>query len=536
MRAGKRVVGAVNRQAWDEYEQCFAPEVFAESRRKVVGFLREDFSPSESRRLIEGDGAMRLRLAVVAVRGERLALTRLEVGTADVSPGAPHDEFLTLGGLDGDGRIALHVAFDSDDIDAAMAELDALHAQFEHEQPKPPRLDNACVQAIRKVNAAIGREAWSEYEAMFATDVFVESRRKIVGFPEVVYSPREWTHQVKDLRGIGAESHRYVVVAVRGERLALTRLAIGTGDASPGAPQEEVLHLHGLDEDGRIALQIFFDIDDIDAAMAELDAVHAQFENEQPSAPRLDNAANRVLERYFAHFAAREWNAMAETLAGDFMTDDRRRVVNAGIRHGRDAEIANMRAFAEVGTLDITLTVVATRGERIVLVRDYLSVRDWSDSSYSGVSVIEINADNQISAHVLFDVDDFDAAVTELDARYLAGEGAAHAHTWSVITQAYAALNRHEMPAMTPIGWISTIDRLAAIESGDLSRIPPCRVGRLTAQANICIEAVYRLSHRGAVVSHAAHGISRRGRRRRVAHGRLVDGRRRPDQSLRAIR
>ena len=75
---------------------------------------------------------------------------------------------------------------------------------------------------------------------------------------------------------------------------------------------------------------------------------------------------------------------------------------------------------------------MATRGERIVLVRDYLSVRDWSDSSYSGVSVMEINADNQISAHVLFDVDDFDAAVTELDARYLAGEAAAHANTWSV--------------------------------------------------------------------------------------------------------
>ncbi len=51
-------------------------------------------------------------------------------------------------------------------------------------------------------------------------------------------------------------------------------------------------------------------------------------------------------------------------------TDDRRRVVNAGVRHGRDAEIANMQAFAEVGTLNITLTVIATRGERLVLVRD----------------------------------------------------------------------------------------------------------------------------------------------------------------------
>ena len=32
----------------------------------------------------------------------------------------------------------------------------------------------------------------------------------------------------------------------------------------------------------------------------------------------------------------------------------------------------------------------------------------------------------------MFDLDDFDAAIAELDARYLAGEAAAHAHTWSV--------------------------------------------------------------------------------------------------------
>ena len=31
----------------------------------------------------------------------------------------------------------------------------------------------------------------------------------------------------------------------------------------------------------------------------------------------------------------------------------------------------------------------------------------------------------------MFDLDDFDAAIAELDARYLAGEAAAHARTWS---------------------------------------------------------------------------------------------------------
>ena len=46
----------------------------------------------------------------------------------------------------------------------------------------------------------------------------------------------------------------------------------------------------------------------------------------------------------------------------------------------------------------------------------------------------------------MFDPDDIDAAFEELDARYLAGEAAAHAHTWSVIAGAYAAFNRQRTP------------------------------------------------------------------------------------------
>ena len=40
---------------------------------------------------------------------------------------------------------------------------------------------------------------------------------------------------------------------------------------------------------------------------------------------------------------------MAEILADDMCNDDRRRVVGAGVLHGRDADIAHMRAIADVG-------------------------------------------------------------------------------------------------------------------------------------------------------------------------------------------
>ena len=40
-----------------------------------------------------------------------------------------------------------------------------------------------------------------------------------------------------------------------------------------------------IDEEGRIASQVWFDLDDMDAAIAELDAMHARLE-EPPPQPR----------------------------------------------------------------------------------------------------------------------------------------------------------------------------------------------------------------------------------------------------------
>ena len=51
-----------------------------------------------------------------------------------------------------------------------------------------------------------------------------------------------------------------------------------------------------------------FDEEDLDTALAKFD------ELSRP-APRLENAASRVYERFLACFGARDWNAGAEMLA-----------------------------------------------------------------------------------------------------------------------------------------------------------------------------------------------------------------------------
>ncbi len=107
------------------------------------------------------------------------------------------------------------------------------------------------------------------------------------------------------------------------------------------------------------------------------------------------------------------------------------------------------------------------------------------------VSIIEIDADERIVARVVFDPDDIDAALEELDARYLAGEAAAHAHTWSVITQGFAVLNRREMPQTTP-DWVNIDHRRGtSIASGEMSAVlAPRGSTRLTrgASSRQCID------------------------------------------------
>ena len=124
--------------------------------------------------------------------------------------------------------------------------------------------------------------------------------------------------------------------------------------------------------------------------------------------------------------------------------------------------------------------------------------------------MVEINADKRIVARVAFDLDDIDAAFEELDTRYLAGEAAAHARTWSVIAAGYASLNRYEVPESAP-DYVNIDRRLrATFAAGDMAKNLRA-AWDLAPDLRGYIETVHRLSDLGAVVTHAAHGTSHQG-------------------------
>jgi hypothetical protein len=155
---------------------------------------------------------------------------------------------------------------------------------------------------------------------------------------------------------------------------------------------------------------------------------------------------------------------------------------------------------------------VAIRGSRLVLRR--LMFRDHSEVgrpiAVEALVLIEVTDDELVGANVVFNLDDVDSAFAELDARYLAREAAAHAHTWSVIANGYAALNRRELFATTP-DWVNVDHRHGTgFEPGGFFEFIRA-ASEVAPDMRRTIEAVHRLNTLGAVFTHTAYGTSREG-------------------------
>ena len=170
----------------------------------------------------------------------------------------------------------------------------------------------------------------------------------------------------------------------------------------------------------------------------------------------------------------------------------------------------------------MTSAVIATRGERLALTRVRFSSRDQRPEAFDTevLNIVEIDADDRVAACVVFDPDDIEAAFEELDARYLAGEAAAHAHTWSVITRGATPRSIGTNCLATTPDWVNIDHRRGtSIAPGDMTELLCALRGSSRRTFSSYIEAVHRLNDLGAVVTHSGARDLARGLRRRVAGG-----------------
>ena len=475
---------------WDALAGILAEDVSVDDRRRVVnaGVRHGRAIDIADMRAAAEIGVTNIASTVVGTRGERLVLSRNRLTGRDQRPDAFQEEVIDIVEIDHDDRICARIFFD--DIDAAFAELDARYLAGEAA---------AYAHTWSLVTGAYAALDRRELSATTPDWINVDHRKA------AAFAPGEMIAYLNAGWGLGHEIKNYIVAVHR-----LNTIGAVVTHASHGRSKE------GFDAEWRETALVTFEGDLLSRAElfdeADVDRAIAKFDQLSQPAPRLENTASRVGARYLAHFAPRDWDTMAEMLADDFWADDRRHVVNAGVRQGRDTELANLRAVADVGIVDLTSMPIAIRGERLVLARHDIIARDSPDGSVAAevIDVVEINGDNKISTQIMFDTEDLDAAFAELDARYLAGEAAAHSHTWSLIMRTADAFNRHEVPPTTP-GWVNIDHRRAtAFAAGDFPEYMRAAWDQIP-DLSLRIEAVHRLSDFGAVLANTLRGTSQEG-------------------------
>jgi class 3 adenylate cyclase len=363
-----------------------------------------------------------------------------------------------------DGRVARLEYFAADAFDAAIKRLGDLG-------PGPPSLENACTRHAAELRTRWMEADWDGVAELLADDAVWDDRRPL--FAAVMRGRDAYVQHVRTIGGLGEFEVSDTTLAVRGERAAMIRRVTSRSDGDD--PLLEVLAVLTIDEHGRSRGQVVFDAADFDAALAELertyvadeaatdtadnlDAARARYAEVGASTVTIENAASRIASSIEVLRAEGQWGACARLLAADATIEDRRRGARTNIS-GRDACVASFEALNELGTVDVQDLWMAVRGDRLALGRRRFAAPDEDGAVVDVLMVNEIDADGLAKRQVVFDLGDDDAAYSELERLYLAGEAVAHGTAYRIALRYAELVNAH--------AW----DDLLGLWAGDLAVI-----------------------------------------------------------------
>jgi class 3 adenylate cyclase len=299
----------------------------ARGREQVVEYYRTlmDLAPDARLRIKHSRRAERGMLSLAEWIGSR-------DGGAFVAPRLAVHEF------DDQDCICRTDVYDPNHIDAAFGRLDQLRASVA--APAAHRFPTAATITATAVSQAIGDGDSDSIVALCAPGFRVSDRRSRVPARELEQTSYEDFFGV--LFDATERSQERESIATRGERLLLShnRLRLTWRDFGPA--EFELLELLEIDRDGLLTEIVEFDVDDLHAAFAELDARYSAIE---PHAARWNALCRAINDR--------DWASVEELLTPEAVFDDHR-AVSVLTTQGRDGVVAGWRAFVDI-TPDVHL-------------------------------------------------------------------------------------------------------------------------------------------------------------------------------------
>lgn len=367
---------------------------------------------------------------LLAVLGDSLALT-LDTTSftgwvdGDLAFGAAQSIYVGLWRTDARGRFAGGEVFAATRLGDAVARLYERHADL---LPDGPARTRAAATA-RAVAAMVAPPDLDRYASALAPDVaFVDHRTVgfasgrgadslLRGFRSLLDLADDVTTRVDD------------VLRLEPGALLLRWTITGIDRASGGAFESEFLLLWVFGPDGRVVRDETFDAHRAAEAAARFDALAARAgttSTVNAGATTFANAATESTRRIVDLWEARDWSGLLEALPPEFRYVDRRPM--AQLELDRAGYVEFIRQLGDMGSVHSDAEVLATRGDRLALGRMCVEVAegDVGPSEVEFLDVIETNERGETVARIRFDPADLDAAYAELDARFEAGEAAAH--------------------------------------------------------------------------------------------------------------
>jgi hypothetical protein len=187
-------------------------------------------------------------------------------------------------------------------------------------------------------------------------------------------------------------------------------------------------------------------LDELEAARACFDALAAE-----PAAPHahVENAATRQADRVSQAWAVRDWERLTELYPAGCWLSDRKRMTQLG-ELDRTRQLELIRPIFDMSSSRLVQVFLATRGDRLTLARQRFEIadRDVGPSEIESLVIIEVDEHGNRVALVRFDADAFDAAYSELDTRYAAGEAAPHARVTAGMREFMRAFTERDWDAL----------------------------------------------------------------------------------------
>ena len=402
---------------WDGVAATFVPSHRMDDRRKLVRLeLSGERYVASLRRVFAANS--RWQFELLATRGERLALFRVEIASEVGDGGASLGELLWLVEVDADGRRVLLVAFDPEDLDAAGTELDDRYAAGEAAYDRRAVVTRAFVEVF-------AARAWSTMAGLLEPDIEVHDHR-LLGW-EPLRGREAYVQALRTLVDLAADV-RLRIDHVRMSGLGFLCVTRWLGTHQGGAFEAPSITVSELDGLGRARRFDQYDVDQLDEAWARV-ALVAASGTSHPLAPLMTpNAGTAAVDRLQDAFDARDWTALQADLAPAAMIDDRRRGVTEPTAEGAC----------------IRRRLVGTAGDRV-------EVEDvgWT-RGVDHLLVTEVDASGCIVAVVIFDPADWQAANREAWSRWLVRDPAAAAAVGPMV-RFIQACNDHERAAIRAV-------------------------------------------------------------------------------------